>query len=222
MHFLFEQSELRDIIEKVEKGERLDYSDGVRMMNSQEILALGYMANFVCEQKNGNQTYFSLNRPISFGNSYSSLVKTESPHALMCYRSDDSPAERINQLFQLRAQQDNTKELLSFAPLPFYSEQTSFEGTMGIETTTGIDDLKMLAVSRIVLDNFQHIKGFWVMLGPKLAQVSLAFGVDYLEGTVREEVSPETSKAELNQVMSKQALLQIIEKAGREAVEQRG
>ena len=75
---------------------------------------------------------------------------------------------------------------------------------MGGGNTTGFEDLKMLAISRILLDNFDHIKASWIMLGPKLTQVSLAFGVDDLEPS---------------QAMSKRALIDMIHKAGRDAVE---
>lgn len=88
---------------------------------------------------------------------------------------------------------------------------------MGVGTTTGFEDLKMLAISRILLDNFDHIKAFWMMLGHKLAQVSQAFGVDDLDGNVVEEqiiVGTEASQA-----ISKRALIHMIQKAGRDAVE---
>lgn len=77
----------------------------------------------------------------------------------------------------------------------------------------------MLAVSRIMLDNFDHIKAFWMMLGPKLAQVSLNFGVDDLDGTVVQERIIHAAGAETGQRMTKQALIHLIEKAGRLAVE---
>ena len=217
MPSLFEQSELYDLIEKVEKGERLEFDDGVRMMKSQDILVLGYMANLVRERKNGNQTYFIVNHPINYANVGSELGN--STNATMRYGNSETTEERIDQLLQLREQQDRTGGFLTFIPLPFYPETAKLEGNMGVGTTTGFEDLKMLAVSRILLDNFNHIKGLWIMLGPKLAQVSLAFGVDDLDGTVVEERIIHSAGNETSQVMTKRALIQLIQKAGRDAVE---
>ena len=197
MPSLFAPSELFDLIEKVEKGERLDHDAGVRMMNSQDILALGYMANIVRERKNGNQTYFIVNRHFNYTNVHD---------ATMLYGNMESTEEQIDHLLQLRALQDQTGEFLSFIPLPYYPKDAKLEGTMGVETTTGIEDLKVLAISRILLDNFDHIKVFCIMLGLKLTQVSLAFGVDDLDGNV----------------VTKRAMIHMIQKAGRDAVERYG
>jgi len=194
---LFASSELFDLIEKVEKGERLDHDAGVRMMNSHDILALGTMANIVRERKNGNRTYFNVNRPVNESN-----LKD----ATMLYGDKESTEERIAHLLQLRAQQDQTGGFESFLPLAYYPKESKIEGTMGIGTTTGLEDLKVLAISRILLDNFDHIKAYWIMLGLKLTQVSLAFGVDELEGNG----------------VTKTAMTRVIEKAGRDAVERDG
>lgn len=219
MHILFEQSELHDLIEKVEKGDRLDFEAGVRMMKSQDILAVGYMANLVRERKNGNKTYFVVNRPITYTNGCSDLA--DSLNATLRYAHNESPEERIDSLLQLRELQDQSGEFLTFAPLPFYPEPINL-GSMGIETTTGFEDLKMLAISRIMLDNFDRIRGFWALLGPKLAQVSLAFGVDELGGTVVGDKFTSANESEISQVMTRRALIQIIQKAGRDAVERKG
>ncbi len=210
MPSLFALSELFDLIEKVEKGERLNRDAGVRMMNSQDILALGYMANIVRERKNGNQTYFSVNRQINNIN-----VRD----ATMLYGDMKSTEERIDHLLQLRARQDQTGEFLSFIPLSVDPKEVGVVGTMGVETTTGIEDLKMLAISRILLDNFDHLKASWIMLGLKLTQVSLAFGVDDLEGEVVEKRISHSAEAEASQVITKRAMIHMIQKAGRDAVE---
>lgn len=210
MPSLFAQSELFDLIEKVEKGERLDRDAGVRLINSQDILALGYMANIVRERKNANQTYFIVNRHFNYTNVHA---------ATMFYGNMKSMEERIDHLLQLRARQDQTGEFLSFIPLFSPPKDTLVEGTMGVGTTTGIEDLKMLAISRILLDNFDHIKAFWIMLGLKLTQVSLAFGVDYLEGNVVEERISHSEVVETSQVLTKRAMIHMIQKAGRDAVE---
>ena len=208
---LFAQSELSDLLEKVEKGERLDFEAGVRMMDSQDILALGYMANLVRERKNGNKTYFMVNNPLNHMN-----FSTDRTNATMLYGDIETTEERIDHLILLRAIQDRIDGFLAFSPLPVDAEKTHFEGPMGVGSTTGIEDLKVLAVSRILLDNFDHIKAFWMLLGHKLAQVSLAFGVDDLDGMVVEE---RTGGTETSHALSKRALIHMIQKAGRDAVE---
>jgi len=220
MPSLFAQSEIGDLIDKVEKGQRLNFDAGLRMMNSQEILALGYMANLVRERKNGSHTYFIVNRPIDYSDVFASFEEVEKrATATMVYGDHESKEERIDRLIQFRTNQDQTREFLSFSPLPYYSKNVKLEGTMGVGTTTGFEDLKMLAISRILLDNFDHIKAFWALLGPKLAQASLAFGVDDLDGTVVDEQNSSISGAKPIHSMNRRALSHLIQKAGREAVE---
>lgn len=208
MPSLFASSELSDLIKKVEKGERLDRDAGVRLMNSQDILALGYMANIVRERKNGNLTYFRVNGHFTNGH-----------QATMVYGTMEASEQRIDHLLQLRALQDQTSQFLSFLPLSYDPKDTLLEGTMGAGTTTGIEDLKVLAISRILLDNFDHIKAFWIMLGLKLTQVSLAFGVDDLEGNVVETRISQVEGVDTSLVVTKRAMIHMIQKAGRDAVE---
>ena len=85
--------------------------------------------------------------------------------------------------------------------------------------TTGTDDLKTLAVSRIYLDNFDNIKAYWVMLGEKIAQVALSFGVNDLDGTVIEEKIGHDAGAVSPQSLSREELLRLVRKAGKRPVE---
>ena len=85
--------------------------------------------------------------------------------------------------------------------------------------TTGFDDLKTMAVSRIFLDNFSHIKAFWIMLGEKIAQVSLLFGVDDIDGTVVEEKITHAAGAMTSEALSRGTLVRMIQKAGKIPVE---
>ncbi len=227
MPSLFASSDLYDLIEKVEKGERLDRDAGVRLMKSQDILALGYMANSVRERKNGNQTYITvseLHQPTR--NIDASLARQVSDtnvcDATMLYGVLVSAEGRTDHLLQLRALQDQTSEFQAFIPLSYDPKDTVLEETMGVSSTTGIEDLKVLAISRILLDNFEHIKASWIMLGLKLTQVSLAFGVDELEGNLVEERISSAVDAETSPVMTKRAMIHMIQKAGREAVERNG
>lgn len=215
---LFAQSELKDLIEKVEHSERLSFEAGVRLMKSKDILALGYMANLLRERKNGDYTYFCVNHP-GLGNQDVSPRQDRETTATMLYGQIETVEARINHLLQLRERQDKTGSFLTFIPLFCDPQNTKIEGNMGLESTTGFEDLRMLAVSRILLDNFDHIKASWRMLGPKLAQISMEFGVDDLDGTVTEENIIPTTGTETEHVMSKKALIKLIHKAGRQPIE---
>jgi aminodeoxyfutalosine synthase len=356
MTAFFLESELKDLIKLVEKGERLSSADGVRLWESKDLLALGYMANLVRERKNGNKTYFIVNRHINHTNVCVNLCRFcaygvpkedgraftltlaeieekaglaaseniseihlvgglnpelpydyylkmlqsirrilpqaclqaftaveidyftqitgysleqvltdlkqagldslpgggaevfaprvralicpdkltgerwleihETAHSLgirtnatMLYGHLETGPERIGHLLKLRELQDKTAGFLAFILLPFSPGNTQLEDRIAPGGTTGCEDLKMLAVSRIMLDNFDHIKAFWMMLGPKLAQVSLHFGVDDLDGTVAEERIIHATGIKTRQAMRKEDLVNLIRQAGRDAFE---
>jgi aminodeoxyfutalosine synthase len=102
----------------------------------------------------------------------------------MLYGHVESLADRVDHLRQLRALQDETKGFVGFVPLPYQPENNDIP----VQTPpTGFDSLRTLAVSRIYLDNFDHITAYWVGLGLKLAQVALSYGADDLHGTIIEE-----------------------------------
>ena len=91
-------------------------------------------------------------------------------------------------MLRLRAQQDETGGFLAFIPLAFHPENTVFE-RRGFKFTTGADDLKMIAVSRLLLDNIPNVKAYWIMMGMPMAQVALHFGANDVQGTVvREQI----------------------------------
>ncbi|ACV62500.1 Radical SAM domain protein [Desulfofarcimen acetoxidans DSM 771] len=139
-------------------------------------------------------------------------------NATMLYGHVETIEERVDHLIKLRDLQDSTGGFLTFIPLAFHPKNTPMEA-MGLARSTGYDDLKVLAVSRLLLDNFDHIKAYWLMIGPKLAQVSLAFGVDDLDGTVVEEQIAHDAGADTEQYMSKKNLINMIKAAGRIPVE---
>jgi aminodeoxyfutalosine synthase len=118
---------------------------------------------------------------------------------------------------QLRELQDRTGGFQVFIPLAFQPEHSQLK--LSGSGTTGVDDLKTLAISRIYLDNFANIKAYWVMLGEKIAQVSLAFGVNDLDGTVVEERIGHEAGADTPQAMARDAIVTMIGKAGRIPVE---
>jgi aminodeoxyfutalosine synthase len=108
-------------------------------------------------------------------------------NATMLYGHVERPEHRVDHLLALRALQDETGGIAAFIPLPFHPRGTAFPDLAG---PTGVDHLKMIAVSRLLLDNVPHIKAFWIMLTPNVAQVALRFGADDLDGTViREEIT---------------------------------
>jgi aminodeoxyfutalosine synthase len=109
-------------------------------------------------------------------------------HCTLLYGHVETYEERIDHLLRLRDQQDRTGGFLAFVPLAFHPENTVFE-RRGWRHTTGADDLKMIAVSRLVLDNVPNVKAYWIMMGMPLAQVALHFGANDVQGTVvREEI----------------------------------
>jgi aminodeoxyfutalosine synthase len=109
-------------------------------------------------------------------------------HCTMLYGHVETYEERVDHLLRLRAQQDKTGGFLAFIPLAFHPENTVFE-TRGWRHTSGTDDLKLIAVSRLLLDNIPNIKAYWIMMGLPLAQVALHFGANDVQGTVvREEI----------------------------------
>ena len=137
-------------------------------------------------------------------------------NATMLYGHQETLEERVDHLIRLRAAQDETGGFLTFIPLAFHSANTELPG---LPETTGFDDLKNLAVSRLMLDNFPHIKAFWIMIGPKIAQLALAFGADDIDGTVIEERITHMAGAQTAQGLTRQELHHLIREAGREPVE---
>jgi len=138
-------------------------------------------------------------------------------NATMLYGHVETFADRVAHLQLLRDLQDETGGFQAFIPLAFQPENSDLK--LDIKGTSGLDDLKTLAISRIFLDNFDHIKAYWVMLGEKIAQVSLAFGVNDLDGTVVEEKIGHDAGAASPQSLTKEGIITLIRKAGKSPVE---
>jgi len=137
-------------------------------------------------------------------------------NATMLYGHIETPEHRIDHLIKLRDLQDRTGGFQAFIPLSFHSQNTEIKKSA---YTTGFDDLKTLAIARLMLDNFDHIKAYWVMLGEKIAQVSLSFGVDDLDGTVVEERIARAAGGTTDGSMTKDNIIYLIRQAGRTPVE---
>lgn len=136
-------------------------------------------------------------------------------NATMLYGHVETLASRVDHMRRLRELQDRTGGFQAFIPLAFHPKNT--EIAKGY--TTGLDDLRALAVARLFLDNFSHVKSFWIMVGPKIAQISLHFGVDDIDGTVVEERITHAAGAQAGMEMTVAELVAMIRQAGRVPVE---
>ncbi len=350
---MIEDERLRPILDKVTAGTRLGYEDGVTLYRSPDILGVGYMANIVRERKNGNTTFFNVNRHINptdvcvascklcaFGKhkkdpkAYTwsleeiwhragegwteaitefhivgglhpeltldwycemlrglkvrfpevhlkaltmveigflaqraklsireTLVKLKdagldslpgggaeifsdrvrriicdhkidgdqwidvarTAHKLglrsnctMLYGQIETEEDRVDHLIRLRTLQDETGGFQTFIPLAFHPENTALHH---LPKTTGFDDLRAVAVSRLMLDNIDHIKAYWIMMTPGVAQIAQRFGADDIDGTVVEEKIYHEAGATTTQSLRRGDLLRLIREAGREPLE---
>lgn len=353
MEVYIDDPRLRPVYEKVRTGQRLDFSDGVALYRSPDLLAIGAMANTVRERLNGNVTYFNVNRHINptdvcvascrlcaFGkrardpNSYTmsleqvwetagqgwteaisefhivgglhpeltldwfcqmlaglkerfptvhlkaftmveiaylakranlstgqTLARLKSAgmdsmpgggaeifservrriicdhkingdqwieiareahrmglksNSTMLYGHIENEEDRVDHLLRLRALQDETAGLATFIPLAFHPANTALSH---LSSTTGFMDLKNIAVSRLLLDNIAHIKAYWVMMTPRIAQIAQRFGADDIDGTVVEEKIYHDAGATTSQSLRRSELLALIRASGREPVE---
>jgi aminodeoxyfutalosine synthase len=356
MEIITSQHPLADIWAKVQREERLTFEDGVRLMDSNDLIALGHMANYVREKKHGDKTYFNTNRHINptnicqtlcdfcafgvrmkdpqaytmtmeelehrvdmiepdatevhvvGGNNpalrleyYEDLLRmvkrkrpdlhvkaftaveidhftrvnklsvkevldrlidagldsmpgggaeifAEKPRELICdhktsgarwlevheyvhsrgirsnttmlYNHLESHEDRIDHMMQLRDLQDRTGGFQTFIPLSWHPENTELiKKYPQLGWSTGFDDLKVVAVARLFLDNFDHIKTYWMQVGEKLAQTALWFGADDLDGNVVEEKIYHAAGASHGEGMVKSDLVKLIRDAGRLPVE---
>jgi aminodeoxyfutalosine synthase len=137
-------------------------------------------------------------------------------NATMLYGHIESVEDRVDHLLRLRALQDETGGFVTYIPLAFQPWEAP---AMKLPETTGFEDLKAIAVGRLLLDNFPHIKSYWIMIGPRLAQVGLSFGADDLDGTVTEEKIAHDAGAPTAQSLTVHELCRLIREAGRRPVE---
>ncbi len=353
MDYLIQKAGLGDILEKIQDDERISVEDGIRLFQSPDLLAVGYLANIVRERLNGNNAYFIYNQHINYSNICTNLckfcafgkdknsdlayemtveevkqkvrerlsepiteihmvggihpdlpysyytdllraIKEERPdvhiqaftcveiahladisglgiagvledlkkeglgsipgggaevfsqrvreltcekklpgsgwidvakiahkvglhtNATMLYGHIETIEERLEHLDILRKAQDESKGFLAFIPLSFHPKNTELSQ---LSRTSAVDDLKNIAVARCFLDNFPHIKAYWVMIGQKLSQIALSYGADDVDGTVKEEIITHMAGAETEQAMSREQLLRLIREAGRIPIE---
>jgi len=134
----------------------------------------------------------------------------------MLYGHIENEEDRVDHLLRLRRLQDATGGLVTFIPLAFHPDNTPLAH---VGKTTGFDDIRNIAVARLMLDNIPHIKAYWIMMTPRIAQISLRFGADDIDGTVVEEKIYHDAGATTSQSLRRGELLGLIRAAGREPFE---
>jgi aminodeoxyfutalosine synthase len=137
-------------------------------------------------------------------------------NATMLYGHVETEEERVDHLIKLRELQDETHGFVTFIPLAFHPDNTALSH---IPKPTGYDDLRNIAVARLLLDNFDHIKAYWIMLSPSMAQIAQRFGANDLDGTVAEEKIYHDAGAKTSEFTPRAELERLIRAAGRVPVE---
>lgn len=137
-------------------------------------------------------------------------------NATMLYGHIEKARHRVDHLVRLREQQDKSGGFQTFIPLAFHPGNTKMSD---LQKPSGVMDLKVIALSRLMLDNFDHIKAYWIMLGEQIAQTALAFGADDIDGTVVHELIYHDAGATTPEGLTVEQLHRMIREAGRDPVE---
>ena len=137
-------------------------------------------------------------------------------NATMLYGHVETLEERIEHFCRLRALQDETSGFMCFIPLAFHPENTAISHLPG---PTGFDDLMTIAVARLMLDNFDHVKAYWIMISPRIAQIGLSMGADDIDGTVIEEKIVHMAGAKTPVGLTVPELCRLIREAGRRPIQ---
>jgi aminodeoxyfutalosine synthase len=162
----------------------------------------------ICDHKTSGQMWLNTARKAHQAGLHS--------NATMLYGHVETEEERVDHLVKLRELQDETHGFVAFIPLAFHPDNTALSH---IPKTTGYLDLRNIAVSRLLLDNFEHIKAYWIMLTPSIAQIALRFGANDLDGTVVEEKIYHDAGAKTSEFTPRAELERLIRAAGRVPVE---
>jgi aminodeoxyfutalosine synthase len=134
----------------------------------------------------------------------------------MLYGHLETAEDLVDHLVKLRAVQDETNGFVTFIPLAFHPDNTALSH---LPKTSGFNDLKQIAIARLMLDNIPHVKAYWVMMTPGVAQIAQRFGANDIDGTVVEEKIYHDAGAQTTQHLRRQDLLRLIRESGREPVE---
>jgi len=165
----------------------------------------------ICEHKADTETWLRIHRE-----AHELGLRS---NATMLYGHIEKPYHRIDHLIRLRELQDQTGGFQTFIPLAFHPEHTRLAAQHHLRRCSVLTDLRVMAVSRLMLDNFPHIKAYWVMLGIKTAQIAQHFGADDLDGTVVYERIYHDAGSDAPQELTVAELRHLIEEAGRIPVE---
>ncbi len=196
---------IREILEKLR-----DAGLGSLPGGGAEIFAPA-VRRIICDHKIGAYTWLKVHRTAHQLGLHST--------ATMLYGHIESDEDRVDHLLQLRGLQDQTHGFYTFIPLAFHPANTELGKLVPWSETSGFMDLKNVAVARLLLDNFPHIKAYWIMMTPRVAQVALRFGADDLDGTVVEEKIYHDAGAITPQSMTRQEIIRLIREAGFEPFE---
>ncbi|MGW8256275.1 MAG: aminofutalosine synthase MqnE [Thermoguttaceae bacterium] len=162
----------------------------------------------ICPRKINAQTWLSVHR-------LAHQLGLRS-NATMLYGHLETIEHRVDHLLQLRELQDRTAGFQAFIPLAFHPENTRLAH---LSRASALTDLRIVAVSRLLLDNFPHIKAYWISLGIGVAQTALAYGADDLDGSVRQERIHHAAGSKAPQALTVDELRRLISEAGREPIE---
>jgi len=162
----------------------------------------------ICEHKADSSVWFDVHRA-----AHALGLRS---NATMLYGHVEEATHRIDHLMRLRELQDETGGFQTYVPLAFHPENTELDD---IQKPDGLFDLRMLAVGRLMLDNFDHVKAYWIMLGEQTAQLALRYGADDLDGTVVHELIYHDAGAVTAEGKTVDQLHHLIREAGREPVE---
>jgi aminodeoxyfutalosine synthase len=162
----------------------------------------------ICHDKCGADRYLDIHR-IAHGLGMRSNIT-------MLYGHIETSAERVDHMLRVRALQDETGAVQAFIPLAFHPDNNQMRK---LPAPTAADTLRVLAVSRLMLENVPHMKAFWIATGVEVAQIALWFGVDDLDGTVQEEKIYHMAGASTPEAMTTSAIRRLIRAAGRDPVE---
>ena len=162
----------------------------------------------ICHDKCGADRYLEIHRTAHRLGMRSNIT--------MLYGHIETAAERVDHMLRVRALQDDTGSVQAFIPLAFHPDNNQMRK---LPAPTAADTLRVLAVSRLVLDNVPHVKAFWIATGVEVAQTALWFGVDDLDGTVQEEKIYHMAGARTPEALNTSDIRRLIRRAGREPVE---
>jgi aminodeoxyfutalosine synthase len=162
----------------------------------------------ICHDKCGSDRWLAIHRSAHLMGMRSNVT--------MLYGHIETAAERVDHMVQVRALQDETGGLQAFIPLAFHPDNNQMRK---LPPPTGTDTLRTHAVARLLLDNVDHIKAYWISSGVELAQTALWFGADDLDGTVQEETIYHMAGSTTPSALSTDQIERLIRDAGREPIE---